>query len=62
VLMSHGRVLFDGPLRSLFVNASLLEEGALLRPDISRLGHGFGTDLAIGRGVLAATQVGPEMD
>jgi len=42
ILMSGGRLLFDGPLRALFANEALLERAHFRAPDITRLGRRFG--------------------
>jgi len=42
VLLSHGQVLFDGPLRSLFADEALLERCHFRVPDATRLGHRLG--------------------
>jgi energy-coupling factor transporter ATP-binding protein EcfA2 len=42
VLMSAGRVLFDGPLRDLFAEEALLARAHFQAPEITRLGRRFG--------------------
>ena len=42
VLMSAGRVLFDGPLRDLFAEDALLARAHFHAPEITRLGRRFG--------------------
>lgn len=42
VLMSAGRMLFDGPLRALFAESALLERAHFCAPDVTRLGQRFG--------------------
>ncbi|HUI26449.1 MAG TPA: ABC transporter ATP-binding protein, partial [Candidatus Kryptonia bacterium] len=42
VLLSHGRILFDGPLRTLFEDEELLERCHFRVPDVTRLGRRLG--------------------
>jgi energy-coupling factor transporter ATP-binding protein EcfA2 len=42
VLMSEGRILFDGPLRALFAEEALLERAHFRAPEVTRLGRRFG--------------------
>jgi len=42
VLMSGGRILFDGPLRALFADEALLRQAHFQAPDVTRLGRHFG--------------------
>jgi energy-coupling factor transporter ATP-binding protein EcfA2 len=42
VLMSVGRILFDGPLRALFAEEALLARAHFQAPDVTRLGRRFG--------------------
>ncbi len=42
VLMREGEILFDGPLRRLLVQESLLESAHFRSPDVTRLGSRFG--------------------
>ena len=42
VLMSAGRILFDGPLRALFAEEALLARAHFQAPEITRLGCRFG--------------------
>lgn len=59
VLLSHGQVLFDGPLRSLFADEALLERCHFRVPDATRLGHRLGfTPLSVDE-LVARVQHGP---
>ena len=42
VLLAHGQVLFDGPLRELFREEDLLESAHFRVPPVTRLGRGLG--------------------
>jgi energy-coupling factor transport system ATP-binding protein len=42
VLMSGGRMLFDGPLRALFAEEALLQRAHFQAPDVTRLSRRFG--------------------
>ncbi len=42
VLMSDGRILFDGPLRALFAEEALLARAHFHAPDVTRLGRRLG--------------------
>lgn len=42
ILMSGGRIVFDGPLRALFAEEALLEQAHFRAPDVTRLGRRFG--------------------
>ena len=42
VLMSGGRIVFDGPLRALFAEEALLGSAHFHAPDVTRLGRRFG--------------------
>jgi energy-coupling factor transporter ATP-binding protein EcfA2 len=42
VLMTSGRILFDGPLRALFAEEALLRQAHFQAPDVTRLGRRFG--------------------
>jgi len=42
VLLSHGRILFDGPLRDLFAEESLLEQCHFRVPELTHLGLRLG--------------------
>ncbi len=42
VLMSAGRILFDGPLRDLFAEEALLAHAHFQAPEVTRLGRRFG--------------------
>jgi energy-coupling factor transport system ATP-binding protein len=42
VLMSGGRILFDGPLRSLLAEETLLAQAHFQAPEVTRLGRRFG--------------------
>jgi energy-coupling factor transport system ATP-binding protein len=42
VLMSDGRILFDGPLRALFAEEALLARAHFRVPDVTRLGRRLG--------------------
>jgi cobalt transport protein ATP-binding subunit len=56
VLLTSGRVLFDGPLRALFAQEELLERCHFRLPDVTRLGRRFGiTPLSVEELAACAT-------
>jgi len=57
VLMSEGRLLFDGPLRALLAEEALLQQAHFRAPDITRLGRRFGfTPISVDEFVAAFHQ------
>jgi cobalt transport protein ATP-binding subunit len=59
VLMSQGRVIFDGPLRELFADERLLEQSHFRAPDITRLGRRLGlTPLSVDELAMALGRPG----
>ena len=54
VLLSGGRIVFDGPLRELFARESLLEASHFRVPDATRLGNRFGVTALSVEEIIAA--------
>jgi energy-coupling factor transport system ATP-binding protein len=48
LLLSGGRLRYDGPVRGFFADAHLVAEASFRPPDVTRLGQAFGcTPLAV---------------